>query len=599
MSGFEAFMPERRFQDLLALSPDGSQVAYSCDESGQFNLWRRPLDGGAPTRLTDYDDQTVYEAIWTPDGDTLIYTADRDGDEQMGIYSVPAAGGEPTAFTNAPSAQHMLGAVSPDGKFAAYGGNDVNPEAQDLIVRDLSTGTEAWRFSPDRDLYIPASYSPDGAWLLVVQFIGNTDLNLILVAVDGSERRTLTPHTGEQQNYPGPWAGDGSGFWYRTDAFGDHLALAFHDLAAGESRVVDAPDWDVEDVTYASEANLLVWTVNENGYSRLKARDLTTGADRALPDVPAGVIEHPSLTKDGRTLVCFLTTGGRPTDIAVVDLAGGTFRYLTDSAPAGLAAVTGGEPELVSYPTHDGREIPAFLYRPAGAGRLPVVLSIHGGPEYQERPHYMYSGFYSYLLSKGVAVLAPNVRGSTGYGSAYQRLIHHDWGGDELKDFEYAVRYLRGLDWVDPDRIAVFGGSFGGFATLSCVSRLPHLNWAAGVSIVGPSNLVTFARSVPPTWRAAVAELVGDPDTEADFLAERSPITYAEAIRAPLFVIQGANDGRVAKAESDQVVASLRERGVPVRYDVYDDEGHNSTRRASAIRERGTAADFLIEHLAR
>jgi dipeptidyl aminopeptidase/acylaminoacyl peptidase len=286
----------------------------------------------------------------------------------------------------------------------------------------------------------------------------------------------------------------------------------------------------------------------------------------------------------------------RPTEVVAVDLDSGAVHFLTDSTPPALRQVTAVEPRLVRYPTHDGREIPAFLYRPIGDGPFPVVLSIHGGPEAQERPMYMYGGFYQYLLANGVGVLAPNVRGSTGYGSSYQRLIHHDWGGAELKDFDHAVRYLRTLDWVDPKRIAVFGASFGGFATLSCASRLPNL-WAAAVSIVGPSNLVTFAKAVPPTWLRLMAKWVGDPETERDFLIERSPITYADDIVAPLFVIQGAHDPRVVKAESDQIVERLRARGVGVRYDVYDDEGHGFTKRANEIKALGDAAAFLIEHL--
>jgi dipeptidyl aminopeptidase/acylaminoacyl peptidase len=254
------------------------------------------------------------------------------------------------------------------------------------------------------------------------------------------------------------------------------------------------------------------------------------------------------------------------------------------------------EPQLVRFPSHDGREVPAFLYRPEGDGQFPVLLSIHGGPEAQERPMYMYAGFYQYLLAHGVGVLAPNVRGSTGFGATYQKLIHHDWGGAELGDFEQAVAYLRTLDWVDQGRIAVFGGSFGGFAALSCVSRLPKL-WAAGVSIVGPSNLLTFVKAVPPTWRRLMARWVGDAETEQEFLMSRSPVTYADDIVAPLFVIQGANDPRVVKSESDQIVARLRERGVDVRYDVYDDEGHGFTKRANEIKALGDAGEFLLDHL--
>jgi dipeptidyl aminopeptidase/acylaminoacyl peptidase len=209
---------------------------------------------------------------------------------------------------------------------------------------------------------------------------------------------------------------------------------------------------------------------------------------------------------------------------------------------------------------------------------------------------YAYSGLYQFLLSQGVAVLATNIRGSSGYGKSYQKLIHHDWGGGDLKDMEHAALYLRSLDWVDSERIGVFGGSYGGFATLSCVTRLPQY-WAAAVDIVGPSNLVTFAKAVPPTWRAFMAQWLGDVDTEADFLMERSPISYVEQIRCPLLIIQGANDYRVVKGESDQIVESIKARGGEVEYIVFEDEGHGFTRRANNLSAYKASAEFLLQHL--
>ncbi|MFU8773119.1 MAG: alpha/beta hydrolase family protein, partial [Anaerolineales bacterium] len=239
------------------------------------------------------------------------------------------------------------------------------------------------------------------------------------------------------------------------------------------------------------------------------------------------------------------------------------------------------------------------LYKPKTANRsskTPVIVSIHGGPEAQELPAYMYSGLYQYLLSRGIGILAPNIRGSTGYGKSYQKLIHRDWGGAELKDIEHAAKYLLSLDWVDPERIGVFGGSFGGFATLSAVSRLPDY-WAAAVDIVGPSNLVTFARAVPPFWKRFMEKWVGDPEKDHDFLMERSPVTYVDQIKAPLFIIQGANDPRVVKSESDQIVEKLRARGVEVRYDIYEDEGHGFTKRHNQLKAWHDTAEFFEKHL--
>lgn len=599
MSTFQDYLPPQRFEPVLALSPDGTQVVYSSSASGQYNLWRHPLDGGEREQLTHYTDQSVREVTWSPDGTQLLYAADRDGDEFQQIYLMPATGGPAEQLTDASGVRHYLamgGAFSPDGRLIAYCGNDRDPAEQDVLLRDVATG-EVRRVQVPGGLPFPGGFSPDGRQLTIMQGLSNTDCNIYLLSLDEDGTLThLTPHEGEELHMPGPWASDGSGFWALTNADREAEAMVFQGTKPHTATPVVEQEWGVETVLYARDANLLVWTVNEDGYSTLHARDLTSGEPVQLPSVPRGVISALGVSRDGRLLAFLLESGARPTEVAILDRVAGTFRYLTDSRPTGLESLDCREPELVRYTTHDGRQIPAFLYRPAGDGPFPVVLSIHGGPEYQERPSYNYGGMYQYLLSMGVAVLAPNVRGSTGYGRSYQMLIHRDWGGAELRDFEYAVSYLRGLDWVDPDRIGVFGGSFGGFATLSCISRLPDL-WRAAVSIVGPSNLVTFAKAVPPTWRPMLAKWVGDPDTEADFLMERSPITYADAIHTPLFVIQGAKDPRVVKTESDQIVERLRSRGVDVRYDVYEDEGHGFTRRENELRALGDTADFLASHL--
>jgi dipeptidyl aminopeptidase/acylaminoacyl peptidase len=195
-----------------------------------------------------------------------------------------------------------------------------------------------------------------------------------------------------------------------------------------------------------------------------------------------------------------------------------------------------------------------------------------------------------------IGVLATNIRGSTGYGKTYQKLIHRDFGGADLLDWEHAALYLRGLPWVDPARLGVFGGSYGGFATLSCVTRLPEY-WAAAVDIVGPSNLITFARAVPPAWKRMMKQWVGDPDEDAEMLRERSPITYVDNVRAPLLVIQGANDPRVVKPESDQMVERLRELGRTVEYMVFDDEGHGFTKTANSLKALKASAEWLEKHL--
>jgi dipeptidyl aminopeptidase/acylaminoacyl peptidase len=596
---FERYAAVRNYQPTLCYSPDGTEIAYSVNISGQFNLWRQPVAGGYPRQVTTFENETVRTIAWSPDGQQFLFSADKHGDEYTAPHTVSILGGEVARLTDEPEVQYELdpGAFSKDGRFIHYSGNDREPTAQDVIVRDLATGVER-RVLAGSAMYSGLAFSPDGRYLTAAEIGSNTDIAPYLIDLESGEATQLDIGTEGTRRFPSAWLPDSSGFYVISDSDREFLGAGIYDIASGTFRWEITPDWDLEDLGISSDGSLLVWSVNEDGRSVLHAQDRATGSERTLPPIPLGVIRSMAIAPDGSSIALILGTPVASAEIFVVDLHANETRQITWGMLGGIPEDVFIEPELIHYPTHDGREIPAWLYRPAGAGPFPVVLSIHGGPEAQERPLYNYNGLYQYLLSRGIGVLAPNVRGSTGYGISYQKLIHRDWGGDELKDFEWAHKYLQGLDWVKRNKIGLFGGSFGGFATLSCVSRLPDL-WAAAVDLVGPANLVTFAKAVPPTWRAFMAKWVGDPEAEVDFLMSRSPITYVDQIRTPLFVIQGANDPRVVKAESDQIVERLRSRGVDVRYDVYEDEGHGFTKRSNSLKAMGDAAAFLVEHLNR
>jgi dipeptidyl aminopeptidase/acylaminoacyl peptidase len=599
---FEQFSAIRRYgaYPSLSFSPDASQIAYTVNTSGQLNLWRQSSTGGFPHQLTLYSTRSVRVASWSPDGKWIAYNADRDGDEFHQLYLIPAQGGSPDQLTDLPQVQHDFSpmAWSPNGRYLAYSANDRQPTDMDVLVRNMRTGQVKRVLAGDAN-YAFGSWAPDNRRLLAVEVRSNTDFDIHLVHVPTGSNRLLTEHEGEVKFIPGPWAADGSGFYMRTDMGREFTGLAFYYVGTGKWVWVETPEWDIEFVTGSKDGRYLAWVVNEDGYSRLYLRDLQSDQLLDLPETGRGVIHYPALSPDGNKLAYFYTSPSNCFEIMVIDLPKKSLQQITYSMLGGIDQQDFIKPRLIRYPTHDQRKIPAWLYKPKTARRStksPIVLSIHGGPEAQELPAYPYSGLYQYLLNRGIGVLTPNIRGSTGYGKSYQKLIHRDWGGDELKDIEYAAKYLLSLDWVDPHKIAVFGGSFGGFATLSAVSRLPDY-WAAAVDVVGPSNLVTFARAVPPFWRRMMEKWVGDPEKDHDLLIQRSPVTYVDQIKAPLFIIQGANDPRVVKAESDQIVEKLRARGIDVRYDIYEDEGHGFTKRSNELKAWRDTAEFFEEHL--
>jgi dipeptidyl aminopeptidase/acylaminoacyl peptidase len=595
---FEQFFAVRRFQPALAFTPDGRRILFVTNTSGQFNLWRTSIGGGRQQQLTAFESNTVRSVVPAPDGKSLVFTADRDGDEFHQIYSMPATGGWPEQWTDAPQVQHFVSSRgwSPDGTRLAFAANASVPSDMDVWVRDADGNVR--RVFGEEMYALPTSWSPDGRKLLILDFRSNTDTSVHLVDVDSGESRELTPHEEETIYFPRPFLPDGSGFYLLSNEGREYLGLAFFRLDGG-LEWVETPDSDIEELAMSNDGRVLCWVENDQGRARVRLRDLESGADLPEPQLPAGAISPIgsalTLTPDGSHAALIWQGAQRPQDLYVIETATGKARKLTESMLGGLRPRQLIEPELVSYPSFDGRDIPAWLYRPKRRSRTPVVLSIHGGPESQERPVYM--PLYQYLLSRGIAVLATNIRGSTGYGKTYQKLIHHDWGGADVRDWDHAVRWLHAQDWVDRDRIAVWGGSYGGFAVLSCVTRLPDY-WRCAVDIFGPSNLVTFVRAVPPTWKRFMDQWVGNPDTEADFLTERSPITYVDQVKTPLLVIQGATDPRVVKAESDQMVERLRTLGREVEYEVFEDEGHGFTRRSNELRAFKLSADWLEKYLA-
>ncbi len=402
-----------------------------------------------------------------------------------------------------------------------------------------------------------------------------------------------------QHSFPS-WSADGSGLYLVSNRGRQFSSLAWLDLATTEMSYLRDDVWDVQVLALSDDGRHMALVLNEDGYGKLELFDVSQGWDERrvlpVPALPKGVIVEVGWSPDGERLAITYMSATSTADIFIWDTRDERLWQATSSAMGGIPREAFVEPALVRYPTFDGRVIPAFLYLPkdGSAQDLPVLIIVHGGPEGQARP--LFDPVAQYMVARGYAVLLPNVRGSTGYGYGYQSLDDVRLRMDSVADLQHAALWLQNSGIADPQRIAVMGGSYGGFMVLSAITTYPHL-WAAAVDIVGIANFVTFLENTGP-WRRKMREPeYGSLENDREFLESISPINHVESITAPLFVIHGANDPRVPVGEAEQIVAALRKRSVPVEYMRFEDEGHGLVKRANRLVAYPAVARFLDHYI--
>jgi dipeptidyl aminopeptidase/acylaminoacyl peptidase len=475
---------------------------------------------------------------------------------------------------------HRTPHVSRDGKLLAYSTNRRNGLDFDVVVRRLETGEE--RSFELAGWCISGEISPDGRWVVAEQ-LGELsgDSNLFLVGIESGEVVHVTPHAGAAEYLLPVWLPDSSGFLAATNEGRDTFAVSRYTLGGGW-EVVHAGDWDLECFGDDAGRHLLV-VANEDGYSRVEG----------VPLPGDGLAEHFVFSPDGMRVAFGFSTPTEPHQVWLHDLESGRPRKLTD-----LGAVEDGiEPELHRFESFDGESIPVFLFLPEGDGPFPVVVTVHGGPESQWRPWYS-SGFGAltqYLVARGYAVAAPNVRGSTGYGKRFEHLDDVEKRLDSVADLAALHAWLAERPEIDGSRAVVYGRSYGGYMVLAALAFQPEL-WAAGIEFVGISNLRTFLENTS-VWRRAAREREYGPLSDPELLERLSPWSRLDAIRAPLFIEHGRNDPRVPVSESEAIYAELVRRGIRCELVIYEDEGHAVEKLANRVDVFERAVAFLDEVL--
>ena len=579
-------------------SPDGETLLVRSDLSGTHQLYRASPPSGALGQVTGFAEPVT--GAYLPTSGRILMSMDEGGNERHQIYLVDEDGANLQRRVYAPEFIHRTGGVARDGSAFAYASNRRNGIDFDVYLHRLDR-EDASLGANDRLLFAPGGwcqptgFSPDGRSLGVMRLTEKPmDNELYLLDVSSGEAVPVADHEGDASLGPPRWLADGSAFYFACDVARDLQAIARYDVRSGSWEYVLERDWGLACSIDWAGRTLLV-TENTDGYTTASLLDpstLETCRELKLPQ--RGVASEWSFSRDGRWLAYAFTSPRQPPDGWMCDTESGASERLTQS-PCGSDSDTLVEPTLSRFPSFDGEEIPVFTYLPdRDAAPSPVVAIIHGGPEGQARPSF--NALVAYLVARGYAVVVPNVRGSTGYGKRYHHLDDRRKRLDAVRDLEALHDWLRASPDFDATRAALFGGSYGGYMVLSGLAFQPD-RWAVGVDIVGVSNLATFLENTSP-WRRKVREReYGTLEEDRDFLVGIAPATHVDNIRAPLFIIHGANDPRVPLSETAQMHAALKDRGVRCELLVYPDEGHGLAKLPNRLDAYPRAADFLDEVL--
>ncbi|HEX8422787.1 MAG TPA: S9 family peptidase [Pyrinomonadaceae bacterium] len=594
-----------------ALAPAGDRVAFLLNVTGTPQVWSVGAAGGWPEQLTFYTDRVDFVS-WSPDGAGMLFGKSRGGDENSQLYWMTPDGARVRQLTDAPRIRYNFGGWSMDGRRISYASNKRNPNFFDIYTMDVTTGQESLVYQQDGSNGV-AAWSPDGRFIVVSRASDTLSLDndLYLVEVASKVVTHLTPHTGATQYGDVHFTRDGRALLLSTNARGEWLSLARMDLATRQIEIIDDTPWDIDATAISNDGQLFAYTINRDGFSELYLRRLGATGVPEKRDAPVtlpgkGVVGGLEFSGDARRLALVFNGARYNPDVWLYDLKSRKLQQVTRSSRAGVPQSSFVEPQLIHYKTFDGRDIPAWYYRPLPAGTagtgsggsqpatLPVIVSVHGGPEGQERPGF--NPTYQYFLSRGYAVLAPNVRGSTGYGKTYTHLDDVKLREDSVRDLVAAVDWLKTSGGADPRRIAVMGGSYGGYMTLAAITLYPDL-WAAAIEMYGISNFETNLKNTSGYRRKQREREYGTLAGDLEFLRSVSPIYKVDRIKAPLLVFQGKNDPRVPYTESEQIVKALRDRNAPVEYTLFDDEGHGFVKLTNRLIVYPKIVDFLERHM--
>jgi dipeptidyl aminopeptidase/acylaminoacyl peptidase len=578
------------FEDWL---PDGSML-IGTRFGATRQLHRVAAPGAARTQLTFFSEPV--SGAWTiPGGDRFLLSRDTGGDEWFQLFAMGTTG-DPVPLTE-PGTRNQAPVFSKDGRLAVWSRAVKGSADYAILVADPTDPASRRVAYQGRGSIAPAAVSPDGKRVLLSRTVSNREMRLAVLDLASGQASEI-PYTSEPARYLEPrFTPDGRGIVAITDHGSDVLRLVRVDLASG-ARTVLSPEsrWEVVDYDVSDDGRLLAYSTNEEGFSTLRLLDLRSRRVLRQPSLPRGVITGLGFSPDGRKLAFSLSSATSAGDVWSWDTRKAELTRWTHSELGGLDPARLAEPELIRFTSFDGLSVPAFVYRPKAAApgvRTPVIIDIHGGPESQSRPAWNPGAQY-FADQLGATVILPNIRGSEGYGKRYLNLDNAEKREDSVKDIGALLDWIGTQPGLDPARVAVYGQSYGGYMSLAAMTHYSD-RLVGGVERYGISNWISFLNNTEAYRRDNRRAEYGDERVPAmrAVLERISPLANVRKIRKPMLVMQGANDPRVPKSESDQVVDSLRRSGVETWYVVFADEGHGFLKKPNNDLRREVETIFL------
>lgn len=581
-----------------SFSADEKRIMFHSDESGTYNAYSIAVGGGKAEALTNSTKDSTFAVSYFPGDDRILFTRDNGGDENNHLF-VRELDGKEKDLTPGDKLKASFLSWHPDGSAFYVTTNERDPKFFDLYRYDAKTYERKMLFKNEK-AYAISALSRDEKWIALGKTNTTIDADVYLHDVAKNETKHLTPHTGSVKSESETFDPASKRLLFVTDEGSEFQRIKTYDLASGQVKELEKADWDIAYTYYSRDGRYRVTGVNQDGSTVIRVVEGDAEKPVALPKLPGGAIRGVTFSKSGTKMAFYLNGDRAPSNLYSYDLKTKKLTQLTQSLSKDVNPNDLVEAQVVRFKSFDGMVIPSIYYKPHGASatnKVPAIVFVHGGPGGQTTRGY--SSIMQYLANNGYAVLGINNRGSSGYGKTFFAADDKKHGREPLWDCIEAKTYLASLGYIDPERIAIMGGSYGGYMTLAAMAFRPEA-FKVGVNIFGVSNWLRTLESIPPYWesfRKALYEEVGDPVKDREFLIATSPLFHAREIRKPLIVIQGANDPRVIKPESDDIVEAVKKNGVPVEYVVFPDEGHGFSKPKNNMEANKKIVEFLDKHL--